>query len=71
MFYLSELSYLLAIAVFAFNILYDACNRDFLFGVWGALAVPDLRVFGPSEGTIFSWLGAWGTEEGGDKLKSS
>ena len=71
MFYLSELSYLLAIAVFAFNILYDVCNGDILSGVWGAFADPDLRVFAPSEGIIFSWLGAWGTEEGGDKLKSS
>lgn len=69
MFYLSVLTYSLcafnAVCVDWYKRAHLVCDREILFGVCDPC--------GPMgfEGTIFSWLGAWGMKEGGEVLKSS
>lgn len=47
------------------------CDREILFGLCVLFADPYPYEPKGFEGTIFSWLGAWGTKEGGETLKSS
>lgn len=47
------------------------CDREVLFGVCVYFADPDPCGSMGFKRTIFSWLGAWGTKEGGETLKSS